>query len=138
MISILLPIFNEEKANEFYIEILEFTQEKSCIFLPNSNNQVELLYQNIRNEQIEKYSYLQTDFDKFPLFRYEIKNNFLQFIKKLIDNNVIILTMLSHPGGYFARIQDPFFNTLEVICEEFDNDDQDSINPNEWDFYQRL
>ncbi|MGG6229984.1 hypothetical protein [Tenacibaculum sp. SDUM215027] len=138
MISILLPIFNEEKANEFYIETLKFHQENYTLFLPNSNNNVEILYQIIRNEQLEKYPYLQNNSVRFPLFRYEIENNFLSFIKKLVDNKVVVLTMLSHSGGYSARIQDPFFNTFEVICEEFDDVNQDSINLNDWAFYQRL
>jgi hypothetical protein len=45
-------------------------------------------------------------------------------------------SVISHPGGYYARLSDSEGNQFEIECESFDEVNRD-LDPSGWSFYKR-
>ncbi|OZG73562.1 hypothetical protein BTA51_11200 [Hahella sp. CCB-MM4] len=124
------------------------------VFLPSQKiDESENFYENIMGFYDDVHGYRlnikgyenicirpQIGGDKYPAghcyFRYEIESNFLTYCKNLMDKGVEFRIIAMTPGGYGGIVIDPDGNEFIVECPEFEDDDS-SINPNNWECYRR-
>lgn len=130
MIWIVIPTKNYDALERFYKETLMFSEDDDGILIPGCEKEsVRIHLQHYRDQALlEKKGSL--------YIRYSVESNFLSYCKKLIEKNVLFEVIGSHPGGYAARFYDFDGNTIEVVCDSFDEQDS-SIDPLNWACYRR-
>ena len=55
-----------------------------------------------------------------PIFSFTIQSNFLSYCDELMSRGALFESVVSHPGGYYARLSDPEGNQFEIECDNFD------------------
>ena len=73
-----------------------------------------------------------------PLIRYTIDKNMLSFVNRLYNDKINILRLSETLGGYELLIKDPFNNIIQIDCDDFDDENLDSIDFSKWSFYFRI
>ena len=53
-----------------------------------------------------------------------------------MSRDAILEAVISHPGGYYARLSDPEGNQFEIECEIF-GEVNEGLDPFNWPFYKR-
>lgn len=134
-VKILIPVPDLDIADEFYGNAMGFTLKDDVFMLPGYGN-IELLFQRAPEEFSDSNGKNSNEI-RFPLFRYSVDRNFLSYCNERLSKGVRFEIIGTHPGGYAGRIIDPFGNTFEVECDSFDEDDS-SIDPNEWSCFKRF
>ncbi|GAB2528790.1 VOC family protein [Microbulbifer agarilyticus] len=127
MFTSFVPTTNIEMSKNFYGKKLGFSEDMYG-FKPNLSG-----YEEVR---IRPQVGVEMPSESYCYFRYEISDNFLTYCKELMENGVTFRVIAMTPGGYSGIMVDPDGNEILVECESFDNDD-DSIDPNDWSCYQR-
>lgn len=117
MISILVPVNSEELAKSFYAHALGLDCDGDGFILPGSGGSVRILYQYLDERTKKEYDWPSR---RFPLFRYEVEGGLGGILNRITLAGGEIDFLCEHPGGYMARIKDPFLNQLEIECPNFD------------------
>ena len=134
---LMVPIDDPDIALRFYLDVLGFEKIEYNIYFPEGKcRNVELILMNSDKESRQKYLMLNNNFARYPLFRYRVNENFLSYCKKILDGGGRFDMLIMTPGGYYARVIDPFGNSFEIECDSFN--DINDIDTSEWDFYRRL
>ena len=134
---ILIPVDNHIIARQFYLEILQFQEINSCMYFPFEYcRNVQVLLINADEESKKRNIMLQTNEIRFPIARYFLPKNFPTYCKKLYESKVKFNQLLLIPGGYFAEISDPFGNSFEIWCDDFE--DSNNTDLTEIDIYRRV
>lgn len=131
-VKIIVPVFDYEKIARYYKDVLEFELEGELFFLPNGAPNVALKLLIVDAASQEKSPPRRN----FPIFSFVIHGNFLSYCDKLKSRGAVFESVISHPGGYFARLSDPEENQFEIECENFD-EINGAPDPFTWPFYKR-
>ncbi|MCD9583301.1 hypothetical protein [Tenacibaculum maritimum] len=156
MITIVIPIFslnNEYKENEnvidirrklnkiyapaisFYKKYIGIKEVDYEYFLVVDNFKVEVNF-GLLKEENEIQSQLKKA--EMPLIKFTIDKNMLSFVRRIYNDKVEILSLKETFGGYELLIKDPFNNTIQIECENFEDENLQYINTSEWNFYSRM
>lgn len=127
IIHIFIPIKDKSVGIEFYKDKMGFEKEGYDYYPPFFPKTVSL-----RLIIVDDGAEYNLDFSKkrFSIFQYEIDRNFLSYCKRLQENGVKFEKVMSDPGGYWGEITDPFGNTFDIKCNNFDEEDT-GIEPND-------
>lgn len=126
-IEINVPTLDQDLSGDFYKK-MGFKQHYNCFDIPDTRCTVVLMNSDLEFEELSK---------NLPIFKFFIEKNFLTYCQNLITNDIKFKLFSQHPGGYTARVIDPSGNSIEMECNEFEDDNQDSIDPKNWSFYIR-
>ena len=137
MVTLLIPIENDQSSNFFYIELLNFEHFDGSIYLPHTHRAVKIRYQIMNQSLIEEYPHLKDDTSRFPIFEYNVKKDFLRLIEKLHNCGVFIeLVMCGRGGDFTAFIRDPSNNQIWLTGSE--SEDDYLVDRSNWSFYRDL
>lgn len=131
-IKIIVPVLDYEKIERYYKEVLQFEMEDDLFFLPNGAREAALKLLIVDAASLENSPPRR----HFPIFNFSIPANFLSYCDKLVSQGGLFESVISHPGGYYARLSDPEGNQFEIECESFDEVNRE-LDPFSWPFYKR-
>jgi catechol 2,3-dioxygenase-like lactoylglutathione lyase family enzyme len=131
-VKIIIPVLDYEKIERYYKEILQFELRDDLFFLPNGARDVVLKLLIVDAASRESSPPRR----HFPIFSLAIPTNFLSYCDNLVARGALFESVISHPGGYFARLSDPEGNQFEIECENFDEENR-NLDPCDWPFYKR-
>ncbi|WP_371877358.1 VOC family protein [Telluria mixta] len=131
-IKIIIPVSDYEKVNRYYKDVLEFELQDDLFFLPNGARDVALKLLIVDAASRETSSHRR----HFPIFSFVIHSNFLSYCDNLMSRGAVFESVISHPGGYYARLSDPEGNQFEIECENFD-EINGAPDPSNWPVYKR-
>ncbi|WP_444929149.1 VOC family protein [Microbulbifer sp. SSSA002] len=121
-----IPTRDIDASKDFYENKMGFSEDDYGFKLNISG------YDEVRiRPQIKKILPLES----YCYFRCELKDGFLSYCKELMDKGVVFKVIAMTPGGYSGMIVDPDGNKILVECESYEDDNY--IDPNEWDCYRR-
>jgi catechol 2,3-dioxygenase-like lactoylglutathione lyase family enzyme len=131
-VKILIPVFDYEKTKRYYKDVLQFELKDDLFCLPNGapNVALKLLMVDLASRVTSPPR------RHFPVFSFLIESNFLSYCGRLMSRGAIFESVISHPGGYYARLSDPEGNQFEIECENFD-EINGAPDPFSWPFYKR-
>lgn len=131
-VKIIIPVIDYEKIERYYKEALQFKLEDDFFFLPNGARDVvlKLLIVDAASQETSPPR------RHFPIFNFSIATNFLSYCDNLLSQGGLFESVISHPGGYYARLSDPEGNQFEIECESFDEENK-KLDPFSWPFYKR-
>lgn len=131
-VNIIIPIFDYEKMERYYKDVVFFEQWEDLFILPHGTRDValKLVIVDAASREASQSRRL------FPIFNFPIPNNFLSYCDELMSRGTLFESVISHPGGYYARVSDPKGNQFEIECESFD-EKNGALNPFDWPFYAR-
>jgi predicted enzyme related to lactoylglutathione lyase len=132
---IFIPVNERSVALKFYEEVMQFTRHGSDFYPSKEETSVRINLLDV-NEQDRRERGLEEVKARFPIFRYYIERNFLSHCRGIVGRGGNFEMAREHPGGYFARIIDPFGNTFEIMCDSFDESDN-LVEPFNWPFFDR-
>lgn len=154
MITIVIPIFNKigNESNDsrdiivqtdevfnfainFYKYNIGIIEDDYEYFLIDGSYKVEINFGLLKSEIEIEY---QKNKAGLPLFSYNINSNMLSFVNKLHNQNIKILSLVETLGGYVLQFMDPFFNVIQIKCENFDDENLKFIDTSGWNFYKRI
>lgn len=139
MTTCVIPVSDYDLAVDFYTKKINFKSiDNDTYVFEEGYNKLKLIFYTITEEVLDNYPYLDIQSPRFPSFQISLEKNFLTFIDQLVRVDIKVLEFLYFPGGYYSVIQDPFFNTFQVVCENFEDENAHSIKPEKWSFYKRL
>ncbi|MFL6635308.1 MAG: VOC family protein [Massilia sp.] len=131
-VKIIIPVLDYEKIERYYKEVLQFELKDDLFFLPSGACEVALKLLIIdaasREDRLPRRH--------FPIFNLSVPANFLSYCDKLMSQGALFESVISHPGGYYARLSDPEGNQFEIECESFD-EVNGALNPYNWPVYKR-
>ncbi len=133
MVKIIIPTSDYEKTWHYYSQVLGFTHVDGFLKLPESSSDVVLKLMIVDRESSEKFPPRRG----FPLFNFEIADEFLSYCNDLFLRGALIQEVLETPGGYYALISDLDGNQFEVECSNFGEHDN-RFDKSSWSFYRRL
>ena len=131
-IKIIIPVSDYEKVERYYDDVLRFELQDGLFFLPNGARDVALKLIIVDAASRETSPPRR----HFPIFGFWIRRNFLSYCDELMSRGAVFEAVISHPGGYYARLSDPEGNQFEIECENFD-EVNGALDPFSWPFYQR-
>jgi hypothetical protein len=131
-VKIIIPVFDYEKIEGYYKNVLQFELKEDLFFLPNGTLNVALKLLIIDAASREKSPPRRN----FPIFCFVIHSNFLSYCDKLKSRGAVFESVITHPGGYYARVSDPEANQFEIECENFD-EINGAPDPFTWPLYKR-
>lgn len=131
-IKIIIPVSDYEKVERYYDDVLRFELQDDLFFLPNGARDVALKLIIVDAASRETSAPRR----HFPIFGFLIPRNFLSYCDELMSRGAVFEAVISHPGGYYARLSDPEGNQFEIECENFD-EVNGALDPFSWPFYQR-
>lgn len=131
-VKIIIPVLDYEKIERYYKEVLQFEPDEDIFFLPTGTRDVALKLLIVDAASRENSPPRR----HFPIFSFSISTNFLSYCDKLMSQGALIEAVISHPGGYYARLSDPEGNQFEIECESFDEENS-ALDPFSWPFYKR-
>lgn len=129
---IILPVDNDKLAEAFYLQKAGF-ELVDGYYLSAPGMCAHVAISLMLDNEIKEKNKLQ---DRMPIFSYFISKNFLSYCNELVTNDVEFIFIGSTPGGYTAQYKDPFGNLIQAECESFEEENL-SINPENWSFYKR-
>jgi predicted enzyme related to lactoylglutathione lyase len=133
---ILIPVNDWNEGDHFYKNVMRFLKTDDYDFcMPGGCSCVRINLIIVRRPEREGYGLTGVS-TRFPIFRYSIEKDFFSYCKGIIERGGNFDFACENPGGYFARIIDPFGNTFEVMCDSFEEADK-TIDPFQWPFYNR-
>lgn len=131
---IFIPVTDIDTALEFYSTVMEFRQDDIDFYPFADCDAVCLRLQCIDSEKKETYV-LQEGKLRFPIFRYEIAENFLSYCDAIRKRGARFEMLCSHPGGYLAKVIDPSGNTFEIDCASWN--EIAPVDFSNFEFYKR-
>jgi catechol 2,3-dioxygenase-like lactoylglutathione lyase family enzyme len=131
-IKIIIPVLDYEKIERYYKDVLIFELKEDFFFLPPGSRDVALKLLIVDAASREASPPRR----HFPIFNFSIPSNFLSYCDKLITHGALFESVISHPGGYYARLSDPEGNQFEIECESVE-EENDALDPFGWPFYKR-
>jgi hypothetical protein len=131
-VKIIIPVLDYEKVERYYKEVLLFEHQEDIFFLPTGARDVALKLLIVDAASRENSPPRR----HFPIFNFSIPTNFLSYCDKLVSQGAFFESVISHPGGYYARLSDPEGNQFEIESESFD-EVNGAIDPFNWPFYKR-
>lgn len=133
---ILIPVNDWGEGERFYKDVMRFSKiDGHDFFTPGGCSCVCINLIIVRDFDRDGYG-LVSGRPRFPIFRYSILKDFLSYCKGISERGATFDFACENPGGYFARVIDPFGNTFEIMCDSFDDADN-TIDPFQWSFYRR-
>jgi predicted enzyme related to lactoylglutathione lyase len=131
-VKIIIPVLDYEKIERYYKEVLLFELKDDLFLLPNNARDVGLKLLIVDAASRESSPPRR----HFPIFNFSISANFLSYCDRLVSQGGLFESVISHPGGYYARLSDPEGNQFEIECESFDEENEE-LDPFSWPFYKR-
>lgn len=131
-IKIIIPVSDYEKVERYYKDVLRFELKDDLFFFPDGPRDValKLLIVDAASRETSPPP------RHFPIFSFLICRDFLSYCDGLMSRGAVFEALISHPGGYYARLSDPEGNQFEIECEKFD-EVNGALDPFSWPFYQR-
>lgn len=131
-VKIIIPVLDYEKVERYYKDVLQFELEEDLFFLGNGARDVALRLLIVDASSRERSPPRR----HFPIFSFMVQRNFLSYCDELMARGALFEAVVSHPGGYYAKLSDPEGNQFEVECDNFDevNGELDPLN---WPCYMR-
>lgn len=117
-IQIIIPVKHPKVAMKYYCEIMGFTKNEGLLFLPGHTEEVALRMMLAGEDTHHSHRE-----EKLPIFSYMVEKNFLSYCFELHQRGAIFESAGSHPGGFYAYVNDPEGNQFEICCESFEEDE---------------
>lgn len=122
-----------DELENFYINVLGFTESNDGLRFPSFSMDSDVVINILHDRSGTNAS---SESKNIIYFSYSIGANFLSYCQSLMEKGVNFEVIGATPGGYAARGADPEGNIFEIECESFEDDDK-SINPENWPSYRR-
>lgn len=118
-VNIIIPVTDYEEAERYYRLIFPASSENGTFLLPVESKNIAIKIMIIDEEAKDEFPPRK----HFPIFGYILERNFLSYCNEIFAKGAHIETACATPGGYYARVSDPFGNQFEIECNNFEETD---------------